>query len=148
MVVAAAGSILCEHARVNERSYHLPPKTIYDWRQHLAVVQRKPGALRNGASFVELPPDFRHLQDHMLRKPGSDREMVDLLALVLRHDEQAELAAAELSLAEGVPTKTHVLNLLHQLDCGEVIGRLHWIPRKHWPCTVKPKPMSNVTTAF
>ena len=58
----------------------------------------------------------------MLRKPGGDREMVDILALVLHHDEQAVLTALELALAEGVPTKTHVLNLLHRLVDGKVVG--------------------------
>lgn len=122
LVVAAEGNILCQHARVIERSHKLPPKTTYDWRHYLAVVQRKPGALRNGAPFVELPPAFRQLQDQMLRKPGGDREMVDILALVLQHDEQAVLTAVELALTEGVPTKTHVLNLLHRLIDGKVIG--------------------------
>ncbi|SNR85321.1 Integrase core domain-containing protein [Puniceibacterium sediminis] len=73
LVVVAEGNILCEHTRVIQRSHHLPPKTIYDWRHYLAVVQRKPGALRNGAPFLELPHAFRQLQDHMLRKPGGDR---------------------------------------------------------------------------
>ena len=122
LVVAAEGNILCQHARVIERSHKLPPKTIYDWRHYLAVVQRKPGALRNGAPFLELPPAFRQLQNQMLRKPGGDREMVDILALVVQHDEQAVLTAVELALAEGVPTKTHVLNLLHRLVDGKVIG--------------------------
>ena len=139
--MAAEGNILCEHARVIQRSHHLPPNTIYDWRHYLAVVQRKPGALRNGAPFLELPHAFRQLQDHMLRKPpshglqanrcratGGDREVVDILALVLHHDEQAVLTAVELALAEGVPTKTHVLNLLNLLNLlnrlvdGKVIG--------------------------
>ena len=101
---AAEGNILCEHARVIQRSHKLLPRTIYDWRHYLAVVQRKPEALRNGAPFLELPHAFRQLQDHMLRKPGGNREMVDILALVLHHDEQAVLTAVELSLAEGVPT--------------------------------------------
>ena len=122
LVVAAEGNILCEHVRVIQRSHKLPPQTIYDWRHYLAVVQRKPGALRNGAPFLELPPAFRQLQDHMLRKPGGDREMVDVLALVLHHDEQAVLAAVEMALAAGVPTKTHVLNLLHRLVDGKVVG--------------------------
>ena len=73
LVVAAEGNILCEHARVIQRGHQLPPKTIYDWRHYLAVVQRKPGALRNGAPFRELPPAFSQLQDQMLRKPGGDR---------------------------------------------------------------------------
>lgn len=41
--------------------------------------------------------------------------MVDILSLVLHHDEQAVLCAVELALEAGVPTKTHVLNLLHRL---------------------------------
>jgi hypothetical protein len=41
--------------------------------------------------------------------------MVEILALVLHHDEQAVLSAAELALEAGVPTKTHVLNVLHRL---------------------------------
>ena len=122
LVVAAEGNILCEHSRVIQRSHKLPPQTIYDWRHYLAVVQRKPGALRNGAPFLELPGAFRQLQDHMLRKPDGDREMVDVLALVLHHDEQAVLTAVEMALAAGVPTKTHVLNLLHRLVDGKVVG--------------------------
>ncbi len=58
----------------------------------------------------------------MLRRPGGDREMVDILALVLQHDEQAVLCAVELALDAGVPTKTHVLNLLHRLIDGKTAG--------------------------
>jgi len=47
--------------------------------------------------------------------------MVDSLALVLHHDEQVVLASMkmaclEMALAAGVPTKTHVLNLLAPPD--------------------------------
>lgn len=120
LVVAAEGQLLCEHERLIQRSHHLPPRTIYDWRHYLAVLQRKPGALRNGAPFADLPPAFKQLQDQMLRRPGGDREMVDILALVLQHDEQTVLVAVELALSEGVATKTHVLNILHRLIDGRV----------------------------
>jgi transposase len=122
LVVAAEGQILCEHERLILRSHHLPTRTIYDWRHYLAVIQRKPGALRNGAPFAELPTAFRQLQELMLRRPGGDREMVDILALVLHHDEQVVLTAVELALADGVPSKTHVLNLLHRLVDGKTTG--------------------------
>ena len=46
--------------------------------------------------------------------------MVDILALVLQHDEQAVLTAVELALSDGVATKTHVLNILHRLIDGRV----------------------------
>jgi transposase len=119
IVVAAEGQILCEHQRIIERSHHQPPRTVYDWRHYLAVLQRKPGALRNGAPFLELPEAFRRLQHDLLKRPGGDREMVEILALVLQHDEQAVLCAVEMALSDGVPTKTHVLNLLHRLVDGK-----------------------------
>lgn len=119
VVVAAEGLIVCEHRRIVDRSHDRPGQTIYDWRHYLAVVQRKPGALRNGAPFAELPDAFRNLQQHLLKKQGGDREMVDILALVLQHDEQAVLLAVEIALEAGVPTKTHVLNLLHRLVDGK-----------------------------
>ena len=82
-------------------------------------MQRKPGALRNGAPFTELPDAFRTLQQYLLKKPGGDREMVDILALVLQHDEQAVLSAVEMALQAKVMTKTHILNLLHRLVDGK-----------------------------
>jgi hypothetical protein len=92
---------------------------VYDWRHYLAVIQRKPGALRNGAPFLELPEAFKRLQQHLLRRTGGDREMVEILALVLHHDEQAVLVAVELALEDGVPSKTHILNRLHRLIDGK-----------------------------
>jgi len=115
LVIVADGETVCEHPRIIERSHRNPGKVVYDWRHYLAVLQRKPGALRNGAPFTEMPTAFRTLQDLMLRKPGGDREMVDILSLVLQHDEQMVLRAVEMALEAGVPTKTHVLNLLHRL---------------------------------
>ena len=45
--------------------------------------------------------------------------MVDILSLFLHPDEQAVLCAVELALEAGVPTKTHILNLLHRLIDGK-----------------------------
>ena len=119
IIIVAEGRFLCEHERIIERGHHLPGRTIYDWRHYLAVIQRKPGALRNGAPFTEMPDAFRQLQGYLLKRPGGDREMVEILSLVLHHDEQAVLCAVELALEGGVPTKTHVLNILHRLTDGK-----------------------------
>jgi hypothetical protein len=119
IVIVAEGQVLCEHRRLITRAHHLRGQTVYDWRHYLAVIQRKPGALRNGAPFTEMPDAFRQLQAHLLKHPGGDREMVDILSLVLHHDEQAVLCAVELALEAGVPTKTHILNLLHRLIDGK-----------------------------
>jgi len=115
LVVAAEGRIIAEHARAIIRGHDRPGKVIYDWRHYLAVVQRKPGALRNGAPFAELPTAFRRLQSILLKRPGGGREMVEILALVLHHDEQAVLCTVELALESGAVSKQHVLNLLSRL---------------------------------
>ena len=119
LVVVAEGRTVCVHDRIIERSHQKPGRVIYDWRHYLAVIQRKPGALRNGAPFTEMPEAFLRLQDRILRKEGGDREMVDILSLVLHHDEDDVLCAVDLALDTGVPTKTHILNLLHRLIDGK-----------------------------
>src|SRR3546814_10285351 len=110
-LVVAEGQVICEHQRIIARSHDSPGHTVYDWRHSLAVVQRKPGALRNGAPFLQLPEDFQRLQRHLLRHPGGDREMVGFLALVLHHDEEAVLTAVAKALESGVPTKHHILHM-------------------------------------
>lgn len=114
LVIAAEGQIVAGHPRTIDRRHDFS-HTIYDWRHYLAVLQRKPGALRNGAPFAEFPEAFKQLQSHLLKRPGGDREMVEILALVLHHDEQAVLTAVELALDAGVPSKQHILNLLGRL---------------------------------
>ncbi len=66
-----------------------------------------------------MPEPFRVLQAKILRQPGGVPKMVDILSLVLHHDEQAVLCAVELALEAGVSTNTHVLNLLHRLLDGK-----------------------------
>jgi transposase len=139
VVVAAEGQIVCEHTRVFVRSHGDKGATVYDWRHYLSVIQRKPGALRNGAPFTELPSAFRTLQQHMLKKPGGDREMVEILALVLQHDEQAVLTAVELALEAGAPTKTHILNLLHRLVDGKPVDAPPVKPPNALTLTTEPQ---------
>ena len=115
LVIVAEANVIASHARVFCRDHSTSGKTIYDWRHYLSVVQRKPGALRNGAPFSDLPEGFRRLQALLLKRPGGDREMVDVLALVLLHDEHlVEQAVAEALKIER-PSRQHVINCLSRL---------------------------------
>jgi len=128
LVIVAEAAVIAQHERIFSRDKSITGRTIYDWRHYLSVVQRKPGALRNGAPFNELPDSFRQLQNRLLKRPGGDREMVDILALVLLHDEQlVEQAVAE-ALNVEQPSKQHVLNCLSRL--GE--------PAKPKPSSIPP----------
>ena len=115
LVMVAHSAIVAEHQRVFTRNHSGPARTVYDWRHYLSVVQRKPGALRNGAPFTTLPESLRTLQGILLKQPGGDREMADILALVLQYDEALVVKAAQQAIDDGVPTKTHVLNRLSRL---------------------------------
>ena len=134
LVIVAEGHEVARHQRVFSRDHSAPGKTIYDWRHYLSVIQRKPGALRNGAPFAELPQSFKQLQKRLLKRPGGDREMVDILALVLHHNEHHVEQAIRMALDCGECSKQHVLNCL---------SRLLGSPK---PAAVEPPPRLRLVT--
>ena len=115
LVIVAEGRVVARHERVFSRDHNVQGKTVYDWRHYLAVIQRKPGALRNGGPFNELPDSFKQLQFRLLKRMGGDREMADILTLVLHHDERQVEQAIQMALACGECSKQHVLNCLSRL---------------------------------
>jgi hypothetical protein len=74
--VVAGDLIVADHERLTDKG-----KTRYDWRHYIPLVQRKPGALRNGAPFADLPETLQRLRRALLREPGGDRLMAKVLAL-------------------------------------------------------------------
>ena len=90
-------------------------QTIYDWTHYIALIERKPGALRNGAPFRTMPEPLRQLQDQLLRHPGGDRVMAQVLNAVTLHGLEAVLVAVELALQTGRVSAEHVLNVLSRL---------------------------------
>jgi len=111
LVLVAEGEVLARHERCFDRY-----QTRYDWQHYIQVVQRKPGALRDGAPFAEMPAPLRALQHHLLRRAGGDRVMAQVLAAVPVHGLEAVLVAVELVLESGVPNGEHVLNVLARLS--------------------------------
>jgi len=115
VVVVAADAIVARHERLNAAG-----QTRYDWQHYVPLVQRKPGALRNGAPFEDLPPALQRLRRSLLRNLGGDKAMAQVLALVPTAGLDAVLVAVELAL-EGAPpsgriSTEHVLNVLSRLN--------------------------------
>jgi hypothetical protein len=104
--VVVDGLEIARHERSFER--HM---TFYDWRHYVTLVERKPGALRNGAPFATMP----QLQRHLLKHPGGDRVMTQVLAAVPEHGLDAVLLAVQAALDSGRPSVDHVLNVLSRL---------------------------------
>lgn len=119
VVVVADDAIVARHRRLEARE-----QTSYDWRHYIPLVQRKPGALRNGAPFEDLPAPLQTLRRSLLREPGGDRVMAQVLALVPGAGLEAVLIAVELALESAPPSGRvsveHVLNVLGRLNAAPV----------------------------
>jgi hypothetical protein len=78
-------------------------------------VERKPGALRNGAPFADLPAPLQRLRGLLLKRAGGDRIMARVLSAVPGAGLEAVLVAVELVLESGNPSAEHVENVLNRL---------------------------------
>jgi hypothetical protein len=109
----AENAIVACHQRLHHRD-----QTRYDWQHYIPLIGRKPGALRNGAPFGDMPTPFAMLAAALRRRERhlGDRVMASVLATVPTHGLDAVLVAVELVLESGVPSAEHVLNMLARLN--------------------------------
>lgn len=111
--MVAEGQEIARHVRSFERD-----QTFYDFRHYIGLIDRKPGALRNGAPFATMPEPLIALQRHLLKQPGGDRVMADVLAAIPHHGLEPVVVAVEVALESGRPSGEHVLNVLARLKAG------------------------------
>lgn len=114
VVVVAAEAVVVEHERLTDEQ-----RVRYDWQHYIPLVQRKPGALRNGAPFLDMPEALQRLRKALLREAGGDRMMAKVLALVPESGLEAVLAAVDLALEQAPPSGRvsieHVENMLSRM---------------------------------
>jgi hypothetical protein len=114
VVIVAEDRVVAEHERQPGKG-----KTVYDWMHYVPLLQRKPGALRNGAPFKDLPEPLARLRQALLKHAGGDRLMAQVLDLVKVAGLDAVLVAAELAMeragASGRVSPEHVGNVLARL---------------------------------
>ena len=115
MVIVADDAVVSRHERLSDAG-----QTRYDWQHYIPLLQRKPGALRNGAPFADMPAPLQQLRRALLRSPGGDRVMAQVLAIVPAAGLDAVLVAVELALESGPPSGRvsveHVVNVLSRLN--------------------------------
>jgi len=111
VVVIANDAAVAGHERLSDRG-----QTRYDWQHYIPLVQRKPGVLRNGAPFADMPAALLRLQAGLMRRPGGDRVMAQVLAAVPTAGLDAVLVAVELVLETGAVSAEHVINVLGRLN--------------------------------
>lgn len=109
--IASDEMIVARHERLPNRGH-----ICYDWQHYIALIQRKPGALRNGAPFADMPAPLQRLRQGLMRHDGGDKTMAQVLNCVSSHGLEAVLVAVELVIETGALSTEHVLNVLARLN--------------------------------
>ena len=112
IMIVSGQDIIAEHKRHFTRniSYFEP------WH-YVPLLDRKPGALRNGAPFVgwQLPQAMHRIREHYMAGKGGDREFVDLLLLAQDHGIEAVEMACELAVEQNTLRLPAIINLINHL---------------------------------
>ena len=109
IVIRQDAETVGEHPRRFDRA-----KISYNAWHYVPVLQRKPGALRNGAPFKDwpLPRAMGRLRARLSRRHDGERQMVAVLAAVLEDALEAVEGACAEALDSGTCSADVVLNLL------------------------------------
>ena len=112
VVLAVDGKTVAEHMRSFEKGRY-----ILDPLHYLPLLERKPGALRNGRPFLdwELPASVRKVWAALQRYPDWDRQMSAILSTVPRYGLEAVGIACEMALEEKTVSQSVILNYLTRL---------------------------------
>ncbi len=112
IVVVADQQIIAEHKRrfTKNISYFEP------WH-YVPLLSRKPGALRNGAPFIEwqLPAAMNKIKAHYMDTKGGDRDFVDLLMMACEHGIGTVEIACDLAVEQNTLRLPAITNLINQL---------------------------------
>jgi hypothetical protein len=117
IVILQDGEVVGEHDRVFGRD-----RTIYDPWHYVPVLERKPGAIRNGAPFkgMPLPSAMAKVRMRLARTPDGDRQMVALLVAAHENGLDAVEAACCKALGEGLRSADAILNILSRRSQADV----------------------------
>ena len=110
--LVAEEQVVAEHRRVFGRG-----QAIFEPWHYLPILERKPGALRDGAPFQQwdLPAAVQTVRTTLRNQPGGDKAFVELL-LAARHTGLDSLdRACTCALEHGLVTAAVILNYLYRL---------------------------------
>jgi len=112
ITLVAGHEVIAEHKRrfTKNISYFEP------WH-YVPLLVRKPGALRDGAPFVEwqLPAAMNKIKDLYMDSKGGDRDFVELLMQVQQHGMEAVEMACDLAADQKTMRLPAIINLINQL---------------------------------
>ncbi len=112
ITVVAEGAEVARHTR----SFARDTLMLDPWH-YLPVLEKKPGALRNGAPFMDwsLPAAIATVRTRLLKQPKGDRAFVEVLLAMREHGADPVETACALALESGICSASVILNHLHRL---------------------------------
>ena len=112
--------------------------TYYDWRHYLPLLARKPGALRNGAPFrdMPLPDELCAVQKHLQQRPQGMRDFAHILSYIPLESMESVVSACGTAIKAGTISKDVILNILLRkkdqpdltLELSTLYRKLKYIP--------------------
>ena len=112
IVLVANQKVIAEHKRhfTKNISYFEP------WH-YVPLLSRKPGALRDGAPFLEweLPTSINQIRSSYMKIKGGDRDFVELLMLVQEHGIETVGMACDRAVEQNTLRLPAIINLINQL---------------------------------
>ena len=105
VIITAKEQVIGEHIRQFGRD-----KTMFSPWHYVPLLERKPGALRNGAPFYDwdLPEGIQKIREALMKKTGGDKECVAVLLSISQHG--LEAVNVEVISAD------YILNVLSRLQ--------------------------------
>jgi len=99
IIITTKDKVIGEHVRQFGRD-----KTMFTPWHYLPLLERKPGALRNGAPFYDwiLPDGIQKTRELLMKQRGGDKQCVAILLAISQHSLEAVNVACELALTDKV----------------------------------------------
>ena len=116
--IVTDGKVIGAHKRHFGRD-----KTEFNPWHYVPLLDRKPGALRNGAPFKDwdLPLSLQKVRGHLMKQPSGDRAFVRILLAITHHGLEAVTVACDLALGDKIISSDYVLHLLGRLCPSPVV---------------------------
>ena len=95
-------------------------KTYYNPWHYVPILERKPGALRNGAPFKELMLliAISKVESILMKRKGGDKDYAQILLAIKSHGMETVEVACSLALSDNIVNKDVILNIINRLRGG------------------------------
>lgn len=109
LIFVYEGKIVAEHERQFTRG-----KTYYNYIHYLPILSRKPGALKNGAPFINmiLPESLCKVRDHLEKKEAGSKDFAHILSYIPRESMKVVVSACDEAIKAKTISKDVIINIL------------------------------------